>query len=341
MLKNPNWPSRKDSDDGHADRQKVVRSFLSEVQSPPSSPSYSADEGAHYTGTPPINHEVESSISNGELVLDTNTPHGAEGVEEGAPPKKKAKRNKKVKKGSLGDIADVGTVQAAPSSSSKSGPKMSKKTEVAVQQFMQDVLPTLRKEILKKKPTSFDMSSIQDYFVAGSKVKPTYLLPLFHFLNKNEVVCNRYGVFDGRHMIKTTDGFNHVMTLSKYADLSPDETDFITRRFGKEWHKIPAKDQYKVQTAMKTGFNGLFKIILVGVYEDSFRDEDKGEEIFIVNPILKYEPVRALKPASEKVEKIPKESDTKPKKRTRAGKEKKVEEEVGGEAEVENGEKEE
>jgi hypothetical protein len=95
-------------------------------------------------------------------------------------------------------------------------------------------------------------------------------------------------------MVKTTDGFNHCMLLNKHShvnNIKEEELSFIMKRFGKEWHKIPAKDEVRVSMAIRAGHMGQFKITLTGVYEDSFYNNE-GEEICTLNPILNYEGIR-------------------------------------------------
>lgn len=178
--------------------------------------------------------------------------------------------------------------------SKKSSKRGGKKGETSVLQFIENVLPALRKEMSKHKKSTFKISDYNEYFLPSSKVRPTYILPLFHFLNKNEIVCSRYGVFEGKHMVKTMDGFNHTLLISKYADssstaLSSDDISYLMKRFGREWYKIPAKDAHRVSGAVKMGYSGYFKIMLVGVFEDSFFDVESGQEVRTINPILQFE----------------------------------------------------
>lgn len=174
--------------------------------------------------------------------------------------------------------------------------KLSKK-EQAIQDFMFDILPALKKNLKQRKTQSdsFKIRDHGDYFSSSSKYVPTYMLSLFHFLGTEEVVCTRYGNFDGKHMVKTTAGFNHASLLINHCDsLSENEVSYLMRKFGKEWFKIPSKDGVKASSANRYGDKGEFKIILSGIYEDSFLDAE-GKEVLTINPILRYEPIKAKK----------------------------------------------
>jgi hypothetical protein len=129
--------------------------------------------------------------------------------------------------------------------------------------------------------------------VASSKFKPTFILPLFNFLGKNEITCTRYGKFDNgkRHMVKTTNGYEHASLLMGHCDFTPEESEFLMKKYYAEWYKIPSKDEAKVNAAQEFGNKGHFKVILTGLYEDSFLDSE-GNKIFTVNPVLRYEPIK-------------------------------------------------
>lgn len=194
----------------------------------------------------------------------------------------------------------VGMDEASGSASEnakKSGKnrKGNRKGEIAVQQFIDNYLPALRKEMSQqKKREQFKLTDYAECFAPNSKVRPTYILPLLHFIGSNSITCNRFGKFDGKCMVKTSDGFNHCMLLNRFSSenhIKEEELSFIMKRFGKEWHKIPAKDEVRVSMAIRAGHMGHFKITLTGVYEDSFYN-DQGEEISTLNPILSYEGVR-------------------------------------------------
>lgn len=198
---------------------------------------------------------------------------------------------------------------AASTSSSSSSPgvavksKKMRKTEKAIGQFLSDILPNLKKEMIKKKKEPFSWTPYEAMLRPDSGYVQTYLLPLFKFLEKDEIVCSRYGCFENRHMVKTNAGFERVMTLSRCCgpeDLSQDVLSFLTQRYGKEWFKIPAKDGFRAKAAASTGFGGCFKIILVGLYEDVFQDRTTGENIHSINPSLIYEPCRAPPVKKEK-----------------------------------------
>lgn len=170
-----------------------------------------------------------------------------------------------------------------------------RKGEAAVKHFIDSVLPALRKEMAKKKKNVFKLDDHADLFLPNSPIRPAYLLPLFHFLGKNEILCDKFREFDSKAMVHTKDGFNQCMKINKYSTpdvISEHELTEIMKRFGKEWHKIPAKDKVRVAAAIRAGASGEFKIILSGIYYDSFYD-DKGEEIKIAVPILNYEGIRA------------------------------------------------
>ena len=200
--------------------------------------------------------------------------------------------------------AAAAVVVAASSSSSpgvsstpiaKHNKKM-KKTEKAIGQFLSDILPNLKKEMVKKKKEPFSFAGYEAVLKPDSGFVQTYLLPLFKFLEKDEIICSRYGCFENRHMVKTNAGFERVMILSRCCDsedLTAEMLSFLTQRYGKEWFKIPAKDGFRAKAAASTGFGGCFKIILVGLYEDTFQDKTTGETIHSINPSLIYEPCRA------------------------------------------------
>lgn len=175
--------------------------------------------------------------------------------------------------------------------------KKKSRKEQAVEDFVLTQLPSLRKElkIRKKNEAAFHIRdpANQIYFSSNSKFTPTFILPLFNFLGKNEVVCSRYGKFQGgnRHMVKTDNGFQHVTLLVGNSDLTGEESEFLMKKFGTEWFKIPSKDEAKVHAAQASGTRGHFKVILTGMYEDSFLDK-AGKKITTINPILRYEPLK-------------------------------------------------
>lgn len=185
--------------------------------------------------------------------------------------------------------------------------KKSKK-DILLEDFMLIQLPALRKEVKlrKKAESSFNVREYPLYFKPGGDFTPTYCLSLFHFLGRNEIVCTQYGVFDSsRHMVKTVDGFNHAnLIISSVGEdtLTPEEGEHMMRRFGREWFKIPAKDASKVSSAFRFGDAHQFKVILTGIYEDSFFGES-GEEVKTANPVLRYEPYRAPAVAVKKPKK--------------------------------------
>ena len=169
------------------------------------------------------------------------------------------------------------------------------KKNVALTQFLADVLPTLKKEMTKKKKESFDFESNAHYFAPDSGYLATYILPLFHFLGKTTVHCHRYGQFDNRHMVKSTAGFDRVMYMCKHAnpeEFPSDVQNYCATRFGKEWFKIPSKDGFRAKAAAASGHNGEFIITLTGVFTDSFKDKE-GKTVQTINPTLSFEPARA------------------------------------------------
>lgn len=174
----------------------------------------------------------------------------------------------------------------------KTGSNISKK-EKQINDFVLGVLPALKKDLKGRKQSAqaFKIRDHSNYFTPSSNHIATFILPLFHFLGKEEVICHRYGNFNGKHMVKTNSGFERATFLVNNANIqmSDEEKSFLMSKFGKEWFKIPSKDVMKVNTAHKYGEKGEFKISLIGLYEDSFLDES-GHEVFTINPILKYEP---------------------------------------------------
>lgn len=208
----------------------------------------------------------------------------------------------------------VTTPISKPSSSSAAKKKHLK----GMEQFLSDVLPNLKKEMLRKKKEPFDLAAYNDYFKSDSGYLATFILPLFHFTAKNEVICTRYGNFDGKHAVKTTAGFDRVMLISKNSDpeqFTPELEAYCMQRFGREWFKIPSKDSFRAKAAASAGHDGQFKVVLTGVYFDSFISKE-NTEVETINPILAYEPVRPPPPKKEKVPKAavssssPKENPT-------------------------------
>lgn len=186
---------------------------------------------------------------------------------------------------------------SSPSVSSKAiaKTKSKKRTEKAIGQFLSEILPTLKKEMVRRKKEPFSWSNYEAFLKPDSGYVQTYILPLFKFLEKDEIICSRYGCFENRHMVKTSFGFDRVMTLSRHCDadeLTPDVLTYLTQRYGKEWFKIPAKDGFRAKAAAATGHEGCFKIILTDLFEDTFQDVQTGQTIRSINPSLLYEPCR-------------------------------------------------
>jgi len=271
------------------------RQFREDPEAQPDVVEQESPNGESPPSIPPVIEHP--SVVETELSVDVPSVPEKEEVE---VVEKKAKRKRKAKAESA-DGAD-GVSEAAPAS------KKSKKDQL-LNEYMMNELPALRKEmkLQKKEQPAFKIREYGEYFKAGSKFTPTYCLRLFNFLGKNSVVCTQYGVFDkNRHMIKTDAGFNHVTFLiSSLGDaINPEESEFMMHRYGKEWFKIPTKDASRVETAVRFGEGHKFKVVLTGVYEDSFFGKD-GEEVFTINPILRYEAFRAPPPKVKKEKKSP------------------------------------
>lgn len=189
-------------------------------------------------------------------------------------------------------------------SSSSSSSSKKRKAEQGIEMFLKDTLPSLKKEMSKKKREPFRLDEYNEYFKDSSKIIPTFMLPLFRFVQKTEVVCSRYGCFNGKHMVKCAEGFNRVMLLTKHADpeqFTPDVQQYCAQRFGKEWFKIPAKDGYRAKAAAAAGHDGLFKVVLTGVFFDSFIDKNSHDEIQTINPVLMFEACPAPVQKKQKV----------------------------------------
>jgi len=194
-------------------------------------------------------------------------------------------------------ISAGGVIKPSTASATK------KRTEKAISRFLTDILPALKKEMVRRKKETFSWEPYLPYFKADSGYIQTFILPLFRFLEKEEVVCTRYGLFENRHMVKTSAGFERVMLLSRNCDeeeLPAEVQQFLTKRFGKEWFKIPSKDGFRAKAAAAAGYEGCFKVILTGLFEDSFQDTQTGETVYTINPSLMYEPCRPPPPKKEK-----------------------------------------
>lgn len=208
-------------------------------------------------------------------------------------------------------------VGASPSPAGVTKPakvsRVKKDKTKSIENFLSDVLPCLRKEMVRRKSDPFSLAPFAEYFKPDSKYIATYVLPLFRFLEKYTIVCTRYGVWDGKHQVRTRDGFDRVMYLSKNLDeasFPSDMQSYCTSRFGKEWFKIPAKDGFRAKAASSSGHQGQFTITLTGVYTDSFINS-VGEEVLTINPELTYDSVRPPAPKKEKKPKVKKEKKPK------------------------------
>ena len=178
-----------------------------------------------------------------------------------------------------------------------------KKKEQAFTQFITDVLPSLKKEMIRKKKEAFDWDDYSKYFRPDSGYVATFMLPLFRFLLTDEIICDRYGNFDNKHRVKTAVGHKRVMDLSENSDvleLTPEMIHYFNKRFGVEWFKIPSQDGFRAKAAAAAGYEGQFKVILTGLYEDSFTDNVSGKEVITINPTLMYEPVLPPPPKKER-----------------------------------------
>lgn len=248
---------------------------------------------------PPIEFEENDEQ---ELEDTPKSPEetSAEIEDKNSKKKKTAARGSSVSKKRKSKSAEDGETSDKPSSppSTLQPPSKKSKKDKVLADFLTSQLPALRKEMKVKRAsqTGFNIRDYTQYFKPGSDIVPTYCLSLFNFLGKNEVICTQYGAFDGvRHLVKTSDGFNHatliVSSLGPAEDLSSEESDYIMKKFGKEWFKIPAKDAPRVASAYRYGENHQFKVVLTGIYEDSFFDKETGKEVKTINPILQYEPI--------------------------------------------------
>jgi hypothetical protein len=215
---------------------------------------------------------------------------------------KKRKNNKK-----SADVAPIEKKDLKPSTTS--GKKVKRDKSKSIANFLSDVLPSLRKEMARKTKAPFSLADYSEYFKPDSKYIPTYILPLFRFLEKNTVMCTRYGVWEGKHQVHTLDGFDRVQILSKNLDqesFPPDIQRMCTMKYGKEWFKIPAKDGFRAKAACANGFEHRFTITLTGVYTDSFIDK-KGQEVLTINPTLTYDAALAPAPKKERKQRKTKE----------------------------------
>lgn len=210
----------------------------------------------------------------------------------------------------------VGVVDGGVSKPKNAAKK--KKKEQAFSQFITDVLPSLKKEMIRKKKEAFDWDDYSKYFRPDSGYVATFMLPLFRFLLTDEIICDRYGNFDNKHRVKTAVGHKRVMDLSENSDvleLTPEMIHYFNKRFGVEWFKIPSKDGFRAKAAAAAGYDGQFKVILTGLYEDSFTDNATGKEVITINPTLMYEPV--LPPPPKKERKQPSAASSSTAKRTK------------------------
>lgn len=278
------------------EEEKEEEQIFVDESLPTSIASDNGDENSSET-VQPENEGIDSSPLATELPTElTDVSQKDEGGE------KKTKRKRKAKNDKLCKVSGGEEIEPP-------APKKSKKDQL-LEDFMMHQLPALRKEIKlrKKEEHSFNIRDYPDYFKPSSKIRPTYCLSLFNFLGKNEIECTQYGVFEGnKHLVKTIDGFNHMnLILSSVGPdlISPEEAEHMMKRFGKEWFKIPAKDAPRVSTAFRFGDQHRFRVVLTGIYEDSFFGEEG--EIYTANPILRYE---AIRPSPQKVKKEKKKEE--------------------------------
>lgn len=244
-----------------------------------------------------------SSPGNSEDPIETPS------VLEAASPPSKKKKTRNVSAGSLLPAPKKrkhSETVSNPEPAKKGGAKKSKKQE-AVEQFVLNTLPALRKNMKQAKivQSTFKVRDQSHYFAPNSIYIPTFILPLFQFLAKEEIVCSKVADFDGKKFVKTTAGFLHATFIANQAlDLEEDDVQYLMRKYGKEWFKIPSKDFVKASSASKYGDKGEFKVTLIGIYEDSFKDEE-NHELYTINPILRYDPVVAkpVLPAAQREKK--------------------------------------
>ena len=104
-----------------------------------------------------------------------------------------------------------------------------KRKDKVLKQFISDILTSLKKEMLRQKKIVFSWDDYTSYFTPDSPYLQTYLLPLFRFLNKTSIICSRYGCFDGKHRVKTSEGAEKLEVLFKAnASIPATSTDYIS-----------------------------------------------------------------------------------------------------------------
>lgn len=185
----------------------------------------------------------------------------------------------------------------------------SSKVQKEAELFMADVLPNLRKEMVQKKRANFDLTSFSDYFHTDSGYVPTFILPLFHFIGKSEVICSRYGAFDKRHCVKTSAGVDKVMWVSRNIDqsnLTEELMAYLNQKYSPEWYKIPSTYAARAKAASLAGFEGKFKTVLTNIYFDNFINRE-GVKVETINPVLSFEP--CLPPPPPKIRTGKKKND--------------------------------
>lgn len=222
--------------------------------------------------------------------------------------KRKRKKNVDVSDGPEGEKKTTGAPPV----------KKSRKAQ-ELDDFTMNLLPALKKDVKnqKKEKNTFNIRAYDRYFKEGSEWVATYSLNLFYFLGKSEILCTEYGCFNGKHMVKTIEGFNHAtfITSSLKDDLlSSEEAEALMRRYGREWHKIPPKDSPKVSTAFEYGDHNQFKVILLNLYEDQYftkGPEGNVVKVKTINPVYRYEAIRLPAPKEKKEKKSKKEKKEK------------------------------
>ena len=240
----------------------------------------------------PEQREKEESICIGFPPDSTPSPVIPDGNSEKGAKKPTSKRRKI-------------TAVAAPVPPKTAGNSKKTKNEALLEQFMIDTLPALRKNMRQAKAiqSSFRIRDHAEFFRPNSPHIATFILPLFHFIGKEEIVCSRLADFNGKKFVKTEAGFLHASFIVNHAlDLTDEDKEYVLRKYGKDYFKIPSKDYVKASSAAKYGDKGEFKVTLTGIYEDSFLN-DEGKEILTINPVLRYDPVRAKSEKKEKKEK--------------------------------------
>lgn len=191
------------------------------------------------------------------------------------------------------------------------GPTKKEQLEVMVSE-VKDWLPILKKRAaVDSKAIEFSVEDLHDYDLefADPDTKCAYLLPLFHFLNETSVLADAMQEWEQVN-VSIEAGIKKVEEIFKApsaADMPEDDKDFLRRRFGKRWWKIPKKDKARVKTLFTTA--PLVRISLVGIEANSFRDRQTNEMVQCLMPVMRYEAYTppAPKPRAPRKQKTPKQ----------------------------------